>query len=125
MEKTIAKGRSLDAGPSDLAPGERRIITEGSLSIGVFHVGKRYFAIRNFCPHEAAQLCRGKLTGTTLPVDTPGNYEWGREGMILRCPWHGWEFDLETGCHLADPSCRVRTYPVVEKSGRLYVEIGT
>ena len=27
---------------------------------------------------------------------------WGREGEILACPWHGWEFDLLTGAALAD-----------------------
>ncbi|WP_243767688.1 Rieske (2Fe-2S) protein [Paenibacillus agricola] len=26
-----------------------------------------------------------------------------RDNEILRCPWHGWEFDLKTGEHLVDP----------------------
>ncbi|HZP80657.1 MAG TPA: Rieske 2Fe-2S domain-containing protein, partial [Chthonomonadaceae bacterium] len=38
---------------------------------------------------------------------------WGREGEILRCPWHGWEFDLLTGRSLFNPhKIRVRTYEV-------------
>jgi nitrite reductase/ring-hydroxylating ferredoxin subunit len=41
----------------------------------------------------------------------PGEYRWGREGEILSCPWHGWEFDLLTGKSLADPRVRVKRYP--------------
>jgi len=43
----------------------------------------------------------------------PGEYIWGREGEILRCPWHGWEFDLITGRSIFNPhKMRVRTYEV-------------
>ncbi|MEM7504956.1 MAG: Rieske 2Fe-2S domain-containing protein [Pseudomonadota bacterium] len=35
----------------------------------------------------------------------------GREGEILACPWHGWEFDLLTGECLTDRK-RLLTYPV-------------
>jgi nitrite reductase/ring-hydroxylating ferredoxin subunit len=34
------------------------------------------------------------------------------EGCILRCPWHGWEFDLRTGEHLVDPQNRLKAVPV-------------
>lgn len=111
------------AGPANLAQGERRIVQVGSQSIGIFRVDDRYLAVRNHCPHEGAELCRGKVTGTTLPTDQLGTYEWGREGLILRCPWHQWEFDLETGHHLANPTCRVRTYQVIERDGELFLEI--
>ena len=28
----------------------------------------------------------------------------------MRCPWHGWEFDIVTGKALYDASSRVATY---------------
>jgi len=34
------------------------------------------------------------------------------EGRILRCPWHGWEFDLATGEHVVDPDVRLKGVPV-------------
>jgi nitrite reductase (NADH) small subunit len=37
---------------------------------------------------------------------------YGRAGRILRCAWHGWEFDIETGQTLVDPRVRAQTYPV-------------
>jgi 3-phenylpropionate/trans-cinnamate dioxygenase ferredoxin subunit len=43
----------------------------------------------------------------------PGEITYTREGEILRCPWHGWEFDLATGRSVFDPNrTRVKSYPV-------------
>jgi 3-phenylpropionate/trans-cinnamate dioxygenase ferredoxin subunit len=51
----------------------------------------------------------------------PGEYKYGRSGEIMRCPWHGWEFDILTGKSIYDPNkCLVRTYEVtVEKENML------
>ena len=36
-----------------------------------------------------------------------------REGEILRCPWHGWEFDITTGRSIVNSHrTRVKTYEV-------------
>ena len=51
----------------------------------------------------------------------PGEWRWGREGEILACPWHGWEFDLLTGQALADPRDRLRLYPVTVEDGTVFV----
>ena len=103
----------------ELPPGTRRIVKVGARSIGVFNVGGRYYALRNVCPHQGAPLCRGPLTGTTLP-GPPGSYRYAREGEILRCPWHGWEFDVTNGRSIFNPhAVRVRRYPVaVEAADR-------
>lgn len=38
---------------------------------------------------------------------------WGREGEILRCPWHGWEFDITTGKSVFNPHrMRVKSFTV-------------
>jgi 3-phenylpropionate/trans-cinnamate dioxygenase ferredoxin subunit len=48
----------------------------------------------------------------------PGRVEFERDGEILRCPWHGWEFDLRTGRSVVDPDgVRVRSYDVVVDDG--------
>jgi nitrite reductase/ring-hydroxylating ferredoxin subunit len=44
-------------------------------------------------------------------------YIYGLDGCILRCPWHGWEFDLRTGEHVVDPRNRLKGVPV--ETGRL------
>jgi len=106
----------------DLPPGARKIVQLGSASVGVFNVKGSFFAIRNYCPHEGAELCRGKLSGTNEPTDQCGEYCWGREGMILRCPWHAWEFDLETGVSIFDEKFRVKTYSTSIRDGKLWIE---
>ncbi|MYC96189.1 MAG: Rieske (2Fe-2S) protein [Caldilineaceae bacterium SB0661_bin_32] len=97
---------------SDLPPGERRIVEVRSRSIGVFNVHGEYYALRSLCPHQGAPLCRGAITGTARST-APGEIIWEREGQILRCPWHGWEFDIATGRSVFNPHrLRVRTYDV-------------
>jgi nitrite reductase/ring-hydroxylating ferredoxin subunit len=50
-------------------------------------------------------------------------YVYGREGRILRCAWHGWEFDIETGQALVDPRVRAQTYPVTVEEEQVVVSI--
>ena len=97
---------------SDLPPGERKIVEVRSRSIGVFNVHGEYYALRSLCPHQGAPLCRGTITGTARST-APGEIIWERDGRILRCPWHGWEFDIATGRSVFNPHrLRVRTYDV-------------
>src|SRR4051794_5613446 len=90
----------------EIPPGGRKIVEVVGRSIGVFNVGGELFAVRNRCPHEGGALCEGRTVGV-LVSDAPGHYEYSRPGEILRCPWHGWEFDLRTGRSWFDPQ-RVR-----------------
>jgi 3-phenylpropionate/trans-cinnamate dioxygenase ferredoxin subunit len=108
---------------SELPVGSRKIVEIGGRTIGVFNVNGRYYALRNACPHQLAPLCKGHVTGTTLPSQ-PGEYKWDRDGEILRCPWHGWEFDITTGRSVFNPhKLRVKTYEVtVERGGQLVQE---
>jgi nitrite reductase (NADH) small subunit len=99
----------------DLTPGERKIVEVAGRSIGVFNANGSFYALRNRCPHQGAPLCAGPVSGTCLPSEA-GTYIYAREGEILRCPWHGWEFDLTTGQSVHNPHrCRVKTYDVHEE----------
>jgi nitrite reductase/ring-hydroxylating ferredoxin subunit len=95
----------------EIAPGERKLVTIGGRSIGVFNVGGEYYALRNRCPHQGGPLCEG-FQFAPLRVAVPGEpYDRGDEGAIVRCPWHGWEFDIRTGNSWFDPQrTRVRAY---------------
>jgi 3-phenylpropionate/trans-cinnamate dioxygenase ferredoxin subunit len=107
----------------ELPPGGRLIVTVEGRSIGVFNVDGALYAVRNACPHQGAELCRGTVSGTMLPSD-PYVYEYGLAGRVLRCPWHGWEFDLATGEKLFDPAsrARVKTYAARVEDGVIVVE---
>jgi nitrite reductase/ring-hydroxylating ferredoxin subunit len=116
------KQRFVVAKAEELPVGGRKIVRVGGREIGVFHTQAGLFALRNSCPHQAAPLCLGPVTGTTLP-SMPGEYVWGKDGEVLRCPWHGWEFDMVTGVGLYDPYRheRVATYEVRVEDGDVVV----
>jgi nitrite reductase (NADH) small subunit len=123
MNASIARDKQdICLGPVDeFPPGSRRIVKLGSVTVGVFNVQGVFYAIRNFCPHEGASLCLGRLTGTNESTDQCGEYNWGREGMILRCPWHAWEFDLRTGESLFNAKLRVKTYAASIRDGQVWL----
>ncbi len=92
---------------SELPPGERKIVQIGKKSVGIFNVGGEFYALLNLCPHQFAPLCQGRVTGTTVAGEV-GEFPWTKDGEIVRCPWHGWEFDIKTGRSVFNPH-RVRT----------------
>ncbi|PTY00057.1 ferredoxin [Verrucomicrobia bacterium LW23] len=99
---------------SEIPEGGRKIVQVGSKSIGIFHLrGGRFYALLNICPHQLAPLCAGRVTGTMKMGTKPGEYQWERDGEIVRCPWHAWEFDITTGRSIFNPhKVRTRAYPV-------------
>ena len=102
----------------EIPPGERKIIEIGGRSIGVFNIKGEFYALRNTCPHQGGPLCEGRLTGFVMADKPGGEYRYERRGEILRCPWHGWEYDVTTGQSWVDPSSvRTRRYEVDGSNG--------
>lgn len=110
------------AAVTEIPPGERKIVELDGQSIGIFHVGNAFVAILNMCPHEFAPVCLGRVGGTTLP-SAPGEFVWGREGEILACPWHGWEFELLTGKALFANRPRLRLFPVKVEGDEVFISL--
>jgi nitrite reductase/ring-hydroxylating ferredoxin subunit len=101
----------------EIPPGSRKIVEVAGHSIGVFNVKGEFFALLNRCPHQGGPLCEGHTLGF-LRSGQPGEYYYSRPGEILRCPWHGWEFDIRTGQSWFDPRhARVRRYEVEVERG--------
>lgn len=107
---------------AEIEPGQRKIVTVRGREIGVFNVHGEFHALINRCPHEGGALCKGQIVG--VPVsDTPGSYQLCRQGTMVRCPWHGWMFDIATGKSWCDPeSMFARTFGVDVKPGGELVE---
>ena len=95
----------------EIPPGGRKIVSVNGREIGVFNLDGDYYALRNICPHRTGPLCRGRVRPLVLPNGMTG-MTYTREGEIIKCPWHQWEFDIKTGEALYDPQLRVRTYRV-------------
>lgn len=104
----------------EIPTGDRKLVTVAGREIGIFNLGGEFFAIGNRCPHEGASLCKGRIVGLVESTE-PGSYQMSRKGELLRCPWHGWEFDIRTGRSWCDPNrTKVRSFDVkVEGGGRI------
>lgn len=114
------KTRHVVAGTSELPPGGRKIVTVLNREIGVFNVRGKLYALRNVCPHRSAPLCLGRLRPLVVSTGVYGVAH-EREGEILKCPWHSYEFDLRTGRALFDPRLRVKTYSVQQEGDEIVI----
>lgn len=90
----------------EVTEGKCKIVKVKNVEYGLYKVNGQYYAWKNACPHYGAPVCKGMITGTRLP-SLVYEYKYGRENEIVRCPWHGWEFDLVTGEHLVDPNTKL------------------
>jgi 3-phenylpropionate/trans-cinnamate dioxygenase ferredoxin subunit len=114
--------RQVVAKASEVAPGTAKMVTVAGREIGIFNLDGEYFALANRCPHAGGPLCGGKVVAL-VQSDGPGSYRLTRHQEFLRCPWHGWEFDIRTGQSWCDPnSVKARPFAVTVESGESLVK---
>lgn len=107
----------------ELPPGSRKIVTVDGRSIGVLNVDGRLHALMNSCPHHGAPLCEGVVKGT-MADSAPHEYSYGHQNEFIACPWHGYEFRLDTGRPLLDLGrLRVRVYDVRAEGGDIVLYV--
>lgn len=107
---------------ADLEEGDRVIVDVEGREIAVFRIGDEFFALLNYCVHQGGPGCEGRIAGSLVEHED-GRLGYERENEIVSCPWHGWEYDIRTGEHLAQPRYRIPSYDVVESDGDLYVVV--
>ena len=92
---------------NDIPSGERKRIEVNGKRITLFNINGEYYAINDTCPHKGtAPLIRGTL-----------------DGVGIKCPNHGYRFDLKTGeCNVA-PTFNANTYPVKVKDGNILLDL--
>lgn len=106
---------------TEINPGERKIVTIKTIEIGLFNVEGKFYAIHNYCPHMGAPICSGFIN-RTVNSNSPGNYIYG-EKLVIRCPWHRWEFDLESGECLIDTYKRIKTFELSIQDEWIYCKL--
>ena len=93
----------------DVPEGEGRMFAVAETMIGLFHVGGRFFALANKCPHAGASLAHGIIEGDTV-----------------RCRIHHWRFSIRDGTYLDEdkPQCNARSFPVRIVGEEVQVAVG-
>ena len=109
---------------SELADGDRRIVTAGRHEIGVFRTGGAYYAYSNTCLHSGGPACEGLLINGVVDVIAADRTYQGQtfsDDLHFVCPWHGYEYDMKTGECVGDRKLKLRKYDVVQRGEDIYV----
>ena len=113
------------AAHGDIADGDYKIFATEGREVGVFRIGERLFAWENHCPHAGGPICQGKVFPRVEEVLSDDKRSQGLKFSARRhivCPWHGFEFDIETGAHPGDPNVRLRKIGVATREGFIYLQ---
>ena len=80
----------------EIPAGKRKRLEVKGQRISIFIIDGEYYAIYDTCPHKGtAPLIRGTL-----------------DGAAIKCPNHGYRFDLKTGECDVDPAFNTRVFPI-------------
>ncbi len=90
----------------ELPEGRVKTAVCGLQSVCMTHFRGRYAALENKCPHQGGPLGEGSI-----------------ENGLLRCPWHGWDFDPHTGASPGGYDDGITQFPVETRDDGIYVEI--
>jgi len=109
----------------EIAPGDKRSFTIKNIPIVVVRSKQgEFYALYGLCPHQRSSLAAGALGGLTVAPQPGETFEYIREGEILRCPWHGFSYDVTTGaCLTAAKTLRVKTYPLSISNQEVFLEV--
>jgi nitrite reductase/ring-hydroxylating ferredoxin subunit len=103
-----------------------RILDLGEVEIGIFRRGDKVVAYENRCPHYGGPVCQGKIFPRVeeelLPDKTSKGLRFTADKHVV-CPWHGYEFNLDTGRHPGDPRIRLRAFNVSVRDNNIYVNL--
>ncbi|GIX15358.1 MAG: ferredoxin [Paracoccaceae bacterium] len=110
--------RHVVARVEDVPPGTMTRVEAAGRAFCLVNLGGRFHALVDRCPHAGAPLSAGRLSGV-VESDGPGDYRLCRQGEMVKCPWHGWEFEVATGQSWCDPRrMRARHRPAERVAGR-------
>jgi len=92
---------------SDLpAEGQAKEFPCGGKVICVANLKGTISAMDNVCLHRGGPLGQGTI-----------------EGDKVVCPWHGWQWNSQTGEAAHNPAAKVAVYPIKIENGDVMIEV--
>jgi 3-phenylpropionate/trans-cinnamate dioxygenase ferredoxin component len=93
----------------EFPPGSVKIVTAGTITVGVYNLNGELYALEDRCSHDDGPLCEG---------------EFDCDDGIAICPRHGANIDIRSGRPLTLPAVEsVATYPVRVVDGMVKVQV--
>jgi nitrite reductase (NADH) small subunit len=81
-------------------------VTAGGRVIALFKTAEGIRAIDGICAHAGGPIGKGTLNGT-----------------VVTCPWHGWQYDVETGTHCLTPQICQQSFAVEVEGDDVFVQL--
>lgn len=91
---------------ADIPPGEGRTAVIDGVRVAIFNTPQGWRCVDAVCPHRGGPLADGMVAARSVT-----------------CPLHQFRFDLVTGEAIGHDCGALRTFPVEERGGRLYVQV--
>ena len=112
---------------SDFKNREKKIVIIDDQEVGIFRINDNFFAWKNQCPHQGGPVCQGRLFPLVRENLDSEMKSHGRiydeKKLNIVCPWHGLEFDIETGEHPGNPKLKLDPITIEVNSDILYVQL--
>lgn len=109
-----------------LGTNDRKIVSAQGRDIVVIDIDGALYAVSNTCLHDGGPLGQGSVHGSLEREITESgepDREYFSDRPTIACPWHGWEYYLESGEHVGDDDIVLPTYEVEVEDGTVYVHV--
>lgn len=108
----------------EIGPGELKPAQLGSIRVVVIRASDgRLSALAAKCLHQGGPLDKGRVYKHTVSTTEVGDYVTDPEREVLKCPWHGYEYDIRNGRTVFDETRCLQTFHVSEDDGQVTVEL--
>ena len=98
-------GQWIAVAPSEsIADGSAKEVLVGELIVAVFRHSGQLHALDGMCAHQGGPLAQGTV----------------QHGCVT-CPWHGWQYELDSGIQTINRQPLQKPYPVRELDGSIEI----
>ena len=94
------------ANVADCPPGSSLETVVDDRIVALFNVDGNIYALDGVCSHQGGPLGKGKL-----------------EGCIVTCPWHGWQYDVQSGANQVNKSVTQPSFETKIVDGQICIEL--
>lgn len=94
----------------ELGPNDCKQVNVDGIEVALFRIDDEYYAVLDQCPHRGASL--SDVGTSKIGEDMMESSKGGINPDVpsVYCPWHHWEWNLESGENVALPRERTRTF---------------
>ncbi|MCA9128706.1 MAG: Rieske (2Fe-2S) protein [Planctomycetales bacterium] len=90
----------------EVPAGQGKEILVAGRIVALFHVDEDWYALDGMCAHQGGPIARGVISGN-----------------CVTCPWHGWQYDLGSGCNLLSGKKMLDCFPVEQRHDGIWLEL--